>query len=287
MSAHKKKNSLHERPIRLPTASDVARRPGVARRGCEGFEGRNVQQIPRIYWATARLARSPWTVLQAGLTTFLVLAVAALAGAECARLAVSVAGSTHGHPAATLAGLAGFQLTAIALVLIASFAIGGRPATVLALRMPFGGARALMAALAGLGVFAVIYAGIVLLLDPDAVARDLAPAAALLRSDYRVVALILLGIGAPLAEELLLRGVLFPALAQSRLGLAGAAIASSLAWTALHAGYSAYGLVEVFLIGLYFCWLLAWTGSLWVPIIGHGVYNTALALALDWLPVSL
>jgi membrane protease YdiL (CAAX protease family) len=48
----------------------------------------------------------------------------------------------------------------------------------------------------------------------------------------------------------------------------------------LHAGYSAVGLVEVFSIGLIFSWLLWRTGSLWVPIFCHAVYNILVVLVL-------
>jgi membrane protease YdiL (CAAX protease family) len=41
----------------------------------------------------------------------------------------------------------------------------------------------------------------------------------------------------------------------------------------------------VVLIGFYFSWLLVRTGSLWVPIFCHATYNTALVLALRYLPL--
>ena len=36
-------------------------------------------------------------------------------------------------------------------------------------------------------------------------------------------------------------------------------------------------------IGLYFSWLLVRTGSLWVTMFCHGVYNTAMALGLYFM----
>ena len=88
------------------------------------------------------------------------------------------------------------------------------------------------------------------------------------------LAFLVVGIGAPLAEELLFRGFLLSALARTRVGFAGAAVASTSLWTALHAGYSLLGIVEVFTIGLFFSWMLWRTGSLRVPIFCHALYNS-------------
>ncbi len=92
------------------------------------------------------------------------------------------------------------------------------------------------------------------------------------------LALLAIGIGAPLSEELLFRGFLFSGLAKSRLGLVGAAVLTALLWTSLHHGYSIFGLIEVLAIGLYFSWLLVRTGSLWVTMFCHAVYNTVIGI---------
>jgi membrane protease YdiL (CAAX protease family) len=93
------------------------------------------------------------------------------------------------------------------------------------------------------------------------------------------------GIGAPLSEELLFRGFLQAALARSRLGFAGGAVIASLLWTALHAGYSIPGIIEVFVIGLFFSWLLWRTGSLLVPIVCHALYNSLIVFVLRYVPL--
>ena len=103
--------------------------------------------------------------------------------------------------------------------------------------------------------------------------------------DQWVLALLVVGLGAPLSEELLFRGFLLSALARSRLGFAGAAVVTTILWTALHAGYSIAGLVEVSLIGLFFSWLLWRTGSLRVPIFCHALYNTLIVVALRHVPL--
>ena len=237
-----------------------------------------------------------WTAAQATIISFLILGAGLQVSAELAR--AFAAGSGFGETGdlhrptttealSTLAALAGFQSTVVVLTLLVSCVSGSRPTAALMLRGPAGGARIVATALLGLAALAVIYAAIALSIDRSAVVDDLAPARALIRSEHGLAALVVLGVGAPLAEELLFRGFLYPALSKSPLGLRGAAVASTLAWTGLHAGYSVLGLVEVFLIGLYFCWLLVRTGSLWIPILCHGVYNTTLALGLKWLPISL
>lgn len=239
---------------------------------------------------------SRWTAAQATIISVLILGAGLQVSAELARAFAVGSGfgetgdlhrPTTTEAASTLAALAGFQATVVALTLLVSCVSGSRPAAALMLRRPADGARIVATALLGLGAFALIYSAIAFSIDRSAVAGDLAPAIALIRSEHGLAALIVLGVGAPLAEELLFRGFLYPALSKSRLGPAVAAMVSTLGWTALHAGYSIFGLVEVFLIGLYFCWLLVRTGSLWVPILCHGVYNTTLALGLKWLPISL
>jgi len=96
---------------------------------------------------------------------------------------------------------------------------------------------------------------------------------------------MVVGVGAPLAEELLFRGFLLSALARSRLGFWGAAIVCSGLWTALHAGYSLAGVIEVFLIGLYLSWLLWRTGSLRVTLFCHGLYNALVLVVLLNVPL--
>ncbi len=82
--------------------------------------------------------------------------------------------------------------------------------------------------------------------------QDLRPFQELLHGDAVWVILTVICLGAPLSEELLFRGFLFSGLAKSRLGLVGTAILTTLLWTALHAGYSLFGLIEVLGIGFYF-----------------------------------
>ena len=65
----------------------------------------------------------------------------------------------------------------------------------------------------------------------------------------------------------------------------GAALITTSLWTALHAGYSLAGIVEVFLIGLFFSWLLWRTGSLRVAIFCHALYNSLIVVVLRYVPL--
>src|SRR5262245_60819149 len=119
---------------------------------------------------------------------------------------------------------------------------------------------------------------------PQDLYADLRPLLQLLSAEW-ALALAVVGLGAPLSEELLFRGFLLSALARSRLGFARGALVTTSLWTALHAGYSLAGILEVFTIGLFFSWLLWRTGSLRVPIVCHALYNALIVLVLRYVPL--
>ena len=85
---------------------------------------------------------------------------------------------------------------------------------------------------------------------------------------------------APLAEELLYRGVLFRA-CWNRLGVIPAAALSSAIFAALHF-YDGYGLASVGLFGFSAALLYAATGSLGATIALHLLYNSAIKVP-EWL----
>ena len=84
---------------------------------------------------------------------------------------------------------------------------------------------------------------------------------------------------------MLFRGYLLRTLTASRLGNSGAAVLSSALWTALHYGYSAISLVEVFLMGLLLTALVRRTGSIRVGLLCHAVYNSTLLIGLRSWPL--
>jgi membrane protease YdiL (CAAX protease family) len=188
-------------------------------------------------------------------------------------------------PLQLMAALASAQAVVILLVLLAAGLFQGRPAKVLALKtVP--SATTLGRAFALMALLLAPYNLAVYLLSPESLLADLKLFAELMRSEAAWLVVIVVSLGAPFSEELLFRGFLQPALAQSRIGYFGASLVTTMGWTALHAGYTPAGLIEVFLIGLFFSWLLWHTGSLWAAILCHAAYNTLLLaiIALVSLP---
>lgn len=172
------------------------------------------------------------------------------------------------------------QVWTIGLTLLASRARCLTAA--LRLAMPAGGGRSFAFALALLFLLNLLMTGMTLLgtlAMPDEMARDERFFRTLANS-HRGFAALAIGLGAPLSEEFLFRGYLLSSLAATRIGFWPAAILATLTWTGMHWGISWLGLLEVLLLGLYFCWLLRRTGSLWPLLICHSIYNM---IQLTWL----
>src|SRR4029079_19708809 len=89
----------------------------------------------------------------------------------------------------------------------------------LALRPPRGGWGVLPLALIPRFGATGVWTALVMWWQPDVVIGDLRVFSNLLHGELGILALIAIGIGAPLSEELLFRGFLFSRLAKSRLGL--------------------------------------------------------------------
>jgi membrane protease YdiL (CAAX protease family) len=192
-------------------------------------------------------------------------------------------GATWRQDIGVMATLAVWQAIAVALTVLASVMFGGRARDVLALRTP-GPLLIYLKAIALMAVLQVAVSAVQYTLLPQDMYADLRPFVRLFGEQW-VLALLVVGVGAPLSEELLFRGFLLSALARSRLGFAGGALVTTSLWTALHAGYSLAGIVEVFTIGLFFSWLLWRTGSLRVPMFCHALYNTLIVVVLRHVPL--
>jgi membrane protease YdiL (CAAX protease family) len=237
---------------------------------------------PRTGWPA-------WAVLPAAVLIFAgSIGIAFLFSIAADTAGISGGGQIGPAPAGiVLAWLGGVQVGAILLTIwFAGFFSSDRAQT-LALRRPVGGWKVLPLSLIPLFAATGAWTAVMMLLDPDAVAADLRPFREMMVAGGVLPVLLIIGIGAPLSEELMFRGFLFSGLAKSRLGLLGTGVLTAAGWTALHAGYSAAGLMEVFLIGLYFSWLLVRTGSLWVPIFCHAVYNTVVGLVLAFMTLPV
>lgn len=183
-------------------------------------------------------------------------------------------------PGLAMAWLLVSQTVTSVLVLGAAGLYGADRWRLLSLAQP-APARTVLWALGGMILMLAPYNAVVFAITPQSAIADLKPFGDLMHSDARWLTAAVVCIGAPLSEELLFRGFLLPALAQSRLGFRGAAILSTTIWAALHTGYSLAGLLEVTIIGLYFSWVLWRWGSLWITIASHALYNSALMVVLS------
>jgi hypothetical protein len=216
-----------------------------------------------------------WRPLPALAITVLIVAVATL----LAMLVVPPASGDAGERSQAAPMLLAWQAIVVAMVLLAAARPGGQALRALGLdRAPR--PRSIVAALVGLLAIAAPYNVAVFAFAREHMLADLAPFSRHLGGPSQGLFVLAVCIGAPIAEELLFRGFLLPALARSRLGFWGAAVVSTLGWTGLHAGYSVFGLVEVLLIGLYLCWVFRASGNLWVAIAVHTIYNSALTAVL-------
>jgi membrane protease YdiL (CAAX protease family) len=234
-------------------------------------------------------ARSPWNPVLAIVVALAILAVAALVATTLLNTLGFVQGRIRMTRPAPLPDysavwgmatwLIGMQATVIPLVIAAAGFFGGRRSEVLSLTGPVR-PRTIVAAILLMFIVQAVYNAMVLPFSHETVMEDVKPFMEPLNSDAVWLFALAIVIGAPLSEELLFRGFLQSALAQTRLGFFGAALVTTMGWTLLHAGYSGLGLVEVFVAGLFFSLLLWRTGNLWVPIIAHAFYNGVVMVAL-------
>jgi membrane protease YdiL (CAAX protease family) len=234
--------------------------------------------------------RTPWRAGWAMLATVGIVSLSILAGLVLLML-LGGDGSMVNLPgrhdaAAEATGLRFFAIWQIGVVvwtLAASMLFRGRIRDVVALHPAAGGWRAYAGALLALAILQIALSGVQYMTSPRDLYADLRPFVELVRGPDGALAAAVIGIGAPLSEELLFRGFLLSALAQTRLGFWGAALISTALWTSLHIGYTAIGIIEVSVIGLFFSWLLWRTGSLRVAIFCHAVYNSLIVLFLRFV----
>jgi membrane protease YdiL (CAAX protease family) len=97
---------------------------------------------------------------------------------------------------------------------------------------------------------------------------------------------IAFSVAAPVWEEIFSRGFLYRGWSESKLGVAGAIVLSSLAWTSLHLQYDWFFFGEIFSIGLLLGYLRFRTGSTWLTIVLHGLNNLAATIQTFWLSGS-
>ena len=188
---------------------------------------------------------------------------------------------------ATWLSLLGFQLfTVVFLVLLISHRLPGRVTFTLALGPPHLG----FGEIVRMFVFSAAVLSLLSLLSFTFFREDVLKDLALFRNIMADVPLwlpaLVLIVGAPISEELLFRGLLLGQLRRTRMGFVAGAVLATAGWTLLHLSYTVVGLLDVFLAGLMFSWTLWRTGTIWVPIGFHAIYN-AIVLALISTPIVL
>ena len=175
------------------------------------------------------------------------------------------------------------QVAIVALVLLVPKATPNVRA--LRLSWPEGGAAAFAWSLVVMIPLLVLFNALAYTLAPALYAEDFRAFRQLANGSPLPETAFAIGIGAPLSEELLFRGYLLSSLAATGLGFWAGAVLATAGWTVLHLSYSWVGLLEVFLIGIYFCWLLWRTGSLLPALLCHAAYNSMLLAVLRiWFP---
>jgi tetratricopeptide (TPR) repeat protein/membrane protease YdiL (CAAX protease family) len=94
-------------------------------------------------------------------------------------------------------------------------------------------------------------------------------------SDAGVLPLLFIAVVlvAPLGEEMVYRGFVFRGLEDSRIGVVGAVIVSTLLWTALHIDRGARALVFIAVLGLLFGWLRVRSQSTLLTWLLHAITN--------------
>lgn len=96
-----------------------------------------------------------------------------------------------------------------------------------------------------------------------------------------IVNIMIVGIFAGLGEELFFRGGLMRLLGGAKsIGTHKAIWISAIIFSALHLQF--FGFVPRMLLGVFFGYLLAWSGSLWLPILMH-IINNSIIVTFEWI----
>ena len=159
---------------------------------------------------------------------------------------------------------------------------GWRPGAYLALRPASG--RGLILAIAGLILWLAVAGGLMVRYD-----RPVAPPfpfEAIFSTPLWLLALAV-AVAAPIAEEVVLRGFLYRGLAESRLGPGWAIGLTAIAWSALHLQGNLFAVGLVYLTGLYLGAVRHYSGSLFLTILLHGLFNIATIAGIVLLTGSI
>jgi membrane protease YdiL (CAAX protease family) len=178
------------------------------------------------------------------------------------------------------------QAVGVAMTLFFAGLMGGRPSRVLALGPPATGIWLTIGLVVGFVAFALGIGALVQLIWPKVTNDDMKSVIEMIHSPAWLMLFLAVVVGAPISEEMLFRGYLFSALASSWPRFLGGTLISSALWSVLHASYSWQGVTTIFALGLALSFVLWRTGSIWVTMSCHGLYNLAAFLGAMVQPVG-
>jgi membrane protease YdiL (CAAX protease family) len=184
------------------------------------------------------------------------------------------------HPLAAVLMAMATQVAWLGLVLWMGRARGGNLVDVLKLGPPVGGVFAYVVMPLVLVILARLGLGVMLQLFGAPHPQQIVGASAHLPW---ILSFLLLVVLAPVAEEMLFRGFLLSALAQTRIGFWGAAAVSGLLWTLMHLDAGTLVMAWIFLFGMVISYALWRTGSLRVCMIIHALNNLIVFIAMQAL----
>ncbi len=99
-------------------------------------------------------------------------------------------------------------------------------------------------------------------------------------TQYPLLFILGVALGAPFIEEFIFRGLLFRGWRDSKMGPCLTILLTSLMWTALHGQYGFIVLTWLFLLGIIIGYARQKTGSIWTPIIMHAFNNTLASIEI-------
>lgn len=256
----------------------------------------DAQSLPENESGTSGRWRGPWRPLWLALAWLLLILVLATVAGALTGIAFDRLTGVDGPRAYAVGDLQALTTKRLAAVLFAFQATVGAGVLMAARRydrlglellplvLPKSGIKWFVLSVAGLFLISALYGGAVYQFDRSGMSQDLGPFAEMMRTDAWWLVLAAAGIGAPIAEEFLFRGLLYGFLREAPSGKVLAGILTAAAWATLHINYAIYGIVAIFLIGLYFAWLREASRSLLPPLVCHAVYNSLIVLALRASP---
>lgn len=229
---------------------------------------------PWGFWATAGLGLAvlaAWQGLQMLVAVPFIVGVGRgmPAGAEV------LTGNPEYLAAATFASAVG----GVALVLLFARRKGGSRLRYLAMRLP--GAKEVLLWIVAAVVVAVAAGAVGMLFGRPAVPDWWVGMYG--ASSAPLVLLLAVALAAPLFEEALFRGLLFPGWSRSRLGATGTILLTTALWSAMHLQYDVYDMGQVFVLGLLLGLARHRSGSLVVPVAMHVAVNVAACVQVAYL----